>query len=129
MEKTRTITINGDLQELLKRAGTGDIVLICEGNWYSWDSHPQGVVIRLGDRFLLNGETLLYEGNWYSWDSHPQGVVIGLDNKLLLNGETLLYEGDQDDWRSHDKGVVIRQGNRFLLVIYKARGTSYQRPS
>ena len=98
MEKTRTITINGDLQELLKRAGTGDIVLICEGNWYSWDSHPQGVVIRL-------------------------------DNKLLLNGETLLYEGDPDDWRSHDKGVVIRQGNRFLLVIYKARGTSYQRPS
>jgi hypothetical protein len=34
------------------------------------------VVIRRGDRLLLNGQELVYEGKVFSWKSHPLGVVI-----------------------------------------------------
>ena len=73
-----------------------------------WAVHPQGVVIRQGRRFLLNGRQLLYEGDWDGWNTHPQGVVIHLREQLLLNGEQLLYEGGHyDAWRSHSQGLTV----------------------
>jgi len=75
------------------------------------------VVVKIGNRFLLNGkEPPLYEGPCDNWNPHPQGVVVRVGDRFLLNGkEPPLYEGPWDDWCAHLQGVVVRVGDRFLL--------------
>jgi len=101
----------------------GDLICHYEGEWDGWRSHPQGVVIRKGDEFLLNGKDLLYKGKWDYWESHPQGVVIRKGNEFLLNGKDLLYKGEWDNWKPHPQGLVIQKGDEFLLngkdLLYK----------
>jgi hypothetical protein len=93
----------------------GELICHYEGKCDSWYPHPQGVIIQIGNKLLLNGKDLLYEGEWDDWVSHPQGVIIQIGNKFLLNGEDLLYEGKWDGWMPHPQGVIIQIGNKFLL--------------
>lgn len=76
--------VEDSLAELLQLRKPGQPIVLYEGAWDDWYSHPKGVVIRVGNRFLLNGEKLLYEGAMNGWLSHPKGVVIRVGDRLLL---------------------------------------------
>jgi hypothetical protein len=62
----------------------GELICHYEGRWDYWYSHPQGVIIQIGKKFLLNGKDLLYEGKWDSWWPHPQGVIIRRGNDWFI---------------------------------------------
>ncbi len=106
--------------------------LLCRGKWDDWLFHPEGVIIRRGNKFWLNGKTLLCacRGRWYKWQEHPEGVVIRRGNKFWLNGKTLLYEGKWDEWQSHPDGVIIEMGGKFLLngktLLYEGEWWQWQ---
>ena len=97
----------------------GELICHYEGECDSWAPHLQGVIIKIGNKFLLNGKDLLYEGKWDSWAPHPQGVIIQIGNKFLLNGKDLLYEGKWDGWKPHPQGVIIRRSNDWFIYTIK----------
>jgi hypothetical protein len=62
----------------------GELICHYEGECDSWAPHLQGVIIRIGNKFLLNGKDLLYKGKWDDWMSHPQGVIIRKGNDWFI---------------------------------------------
>ncbi len=115
MEPMRKMMEGDDLKQLIEQTEIGGMILLYEGKWHEWGAHPQGVVVRQGSKFLLNGKDLLCEGKFENWEAHPRGLIAQQGNRLLLNGKELLYEGEFDEWYPHASGVVIRQKDRFLL--------------
>ncbi|MFH0951423.1 MAG: hypothetical protein V1765_03045 [bacterium] len=141
----------GEFSELFNKAKTGDTILLYQGPYDEYKIHSQGVIIRRGGRFSLNGKTalkesdwyyqdaqlknpvirkgdcfflrgvLLYEGDWDNFKPHPRGVIIKKDKQLLLNGRILLYEGKWDNWLSHANGVIITKSDELWLAVYKIR--------
>ncbi|MCP4353213.1 MAG: hypothetical protein GY795_47790 [Desulfobacterales bacterium] len=112
--------VDDTLQQILKKCRKGDYVILYEGKCDGWSSHPKGVIILQGNKFLLNGKDLLYEGEWDGLDLHPKGVIIRQGNKFLLNGKDLLYEGEWDGWNLHPKGVIIQLDKQLRLYPYFA---------
>jgi len=68
--------------------------LVYEGKKYSnydeFSLSPQGVIIKKGDQFWLNGETLLYDGPIITYCSHPRGIII--EKMAGLNSEFYFYD-------------------------------------
>ena len=106
------------------------------GEWHSKHSDPEGVIIRLGKEYFLNGarpaltnqEMLdrkpsrltvvrgeicrdgipIYSGEWHAYQEHPDGVVIQRGNQIILNGTTLLYDDHWNSrWSVHPHGLAI----------------------
>ena len=87
----------------------------------NWNPHPDGVVIRKGNQFLLNGEKILYKGEYDDWATYPDGVIIQKGRKFLLNGNEnkLLYKGGFNNWNPHQDGIIIQKGRK--LIFYNGR--------
>jgi|GEM_PF-1656626 len=122
----RTVGVQGDtLSSLLKQRGKSDFaIILCENiniEIFNIESHPEGIIIRNGEKFLLNGRDLIYEGPFDQWEAHPKGIVTRVGKDFFLNGRKLLYQGDydihHDEWQPDFNldGLIIRRKNNFFL--------------
>lgn len=94
----------------------GEVIAHLEDNRDDCECIHGRVIIRRGNKFLLNGKELLYEGDWDSWHAHPDGVVIRKGKQFLLNGKELLYEGNFIRTRPHTDGFIIQTRDNQLLL-------------
>lgn len=114
-------------RKALAAAQDGDEILLYQGKdpCDDFGVHPDGFVISIDDKILLNGTMPLAEvaDTDDEWVVHPDGAVIRRGHELLLNGKERLYEGDFDDWGTHPSGFIIERDNKLLLngtqVLYQ----------
>ena len=112
--------IEGDFEYLLERARMGDKILLYEGEYDNWEIHPDGIVIRIGHRLLVNGKTLISRRSLKvtPW-KFTGGLVQEAHKQIYFNGHLLVFGGKWNEWLPHPYGVVIRERNRFFLVVSK----------
>ncbi len=132
MKRIRTTTqeIEGTFEDLFTGAETGDVIVLYEGDFHEWTCHPQGVLIRIQNQFLLNGAELLWKGERWdgSW-SHPEGMVVKIGEQFLLNGTTPINHNDPDIWYrtaespvTHERGGFFHKNGTELLYDGKVDG-------
>ena len=88
-------------------------VLLYEGEWESWKPHPEGIVVKIGDKFLLNGKTEVSEEVWNSLFAGGSPQIL-LNNSIEKN--TGRYQGGFDSWSATPTGIIIRNVNSFYFV-------------
>jgi hypothetical protein len=90
--------------------------LLYKGDWDDYESHPQGIIIELGDKLFLNS-TLMFEGNWDSYESHPRGVLVeDADSDNLYINNKLVYDGEWDSYSSHPEGIILDIDDSLYLL-------------
>ena len=62
----------------------GGYLLLFKGAYDYWVAHPKGIVIRRGERFLINGTELIYDGAYDYWAAHPKGIAIQIGDEIRL---------------------------------------------
>lgn len=85
------------------------------GPWNDWRPHQDGVVIRLGDRFLLNGKTEIYRGPWDEWDIQPYtGKIYIRRGVQFFANDKEIYTGPFDGWGVSRRGLIVRCYDNFF---------------
>ena len=95
--------------------------ILYQGKCDTWSDCPEGVIVRLGNKLLLNGD-LLFEGEFDSWEYDYQNLIVRRGRKLFLWGKDFLCKiprcpdyKEPGLWQCHPKGVIVRQGRKLLL--------------
>ncbi len=88
--------------------------LLYSGPWESWKPHPDGVVVKVGDKFLINGEIEIPEVQWNNLHLIPSKLQIIINN--TFDSKKGYYHGGFDSWSTNTSSVIIRRGNSFYLV-------------
>lgn len=96
-----------------------EIVLILRDYPILIDSHPKGIIRRVGSSLFLNNDPdpLLTDLDPFdvSCFGHAMGFIIRRGNRFLINDTLLVYEGTPDSWRAHPQGLVVEKDGTFLL--------------
>jgi hypothetical protein len=77
-----------DIPGAISKSVFGSRILLYEGD--GWDSiypHPKGCVVRVGNRFSLNGR-ILWDSPFELASIHNDGVLIKANGRYYLNGKT-----------------------------------------
>jgi len=119
---------------LLAAVDIGDVILVARHpGWDDWRPHPHGVVIKVGDKYLLNGvrdDTSEARIWWASQSSIriDEAVLTRAGHRWVIrNGEgchitrdeQLLFAGEWNEFMFHPNGAMIRAGNDFYLIVVK----------
>lgn len=121
--------VRGVLVEVNGRILLNGNEVVYDGEYDDWFSHPDGVVIRKGRDFYLNGTELLYhdEGalkGYYGMDGN--GVMIREGTALRPNGGDNIVPKRRENWKRFEphptKGAVLEYMHSLIVdgkVIYE----------
>jgi len=130
-----TYNLDGrDLRELVKQVKNGDVIVLYEGPYDQFEPDLFGVIIRIGNMFLRNGDRLICQCECNGWFPDLMGsVIMKIDNpsvncpdvesepttsKLMRNGLTLIYEGVITSCAPNLAGIVIKQEDDFSILSW-----------
>lgn len=120
MELIRSIFKSDNFKAIANVAKNGDKILLYEGDWNSFEACPDGIIIRKGDQFFLNGVDLICESDARNWAASPvDSRIIFLSNggAITINGKEVIWN---DDWENfyadirNPRGIVVQREDTIL---------------
>ncbi len=84
--------------------------------FHDWNPHPDGVVVKLGNQLLVNGQSEIYHSKLpFDWRFGPSGLVVRFGDNFLRGGKELICTAICASWNPHPEGIVVRR-NRDLFL-------------
>jgi len=130
---SRTEITSKTLTQLLQQAQTGDFISLLklkqrdDSGW--WRPHPDGVVVRNGNKLVLNGRVtlLVLERKPNHWEISPQGeVILQYGREIWLGNKSRICLLDERDqfccrWEPCENGVIVERSHTFQLFLNNKR--------
>lgn len=113
-----------DTGQRLLKARDGEKIALYQGPCDAFFPHADGVIVKVGRKYLLNGKIMFLEPNddSYRFYEHPLGAAwtnfsikpMVKEASFFLNGK-LLYRGPAEQWRVCLDGVLIKKDGIVYL--------------